>query len=112
MTTQHSPNTDDAPTRFPAGVLHNTATDRYHPIVFRPAPMPSGVDVESGALRHKSRGHHTEGFPSMAEADAHIAARDAWVPTGLVWEWNGDGVPALVHWFVDPVDGGARRGGS
>ena len=88
---------------YPVGMLHNTATGRYHPIVFRPAPMPSGADAEMGAMRYRSRGHHTEGFATLAEADAHIAERPEWTASGLAWEWDGTGVPALTEWFPAKV---------
>lgn len=85
---------------FPAGVLHNTVRDRFHPVVFRPAPMPSCVDVESGAMRHRSKMHHAEGFATLAEAEAHIAAHASWRATGIVWEWDGVAEPRITHWFT------------
>ena len=44
--------------------LLNTATNRYHPIIYRPAPLPGGSDLP----RYKSSGHHTDGCDTLAEA--------------------------------------------
>lgn len=87
---------------FPAGVLRNTATGRFHPIVFYPSPRPS----EAGDLtvRHRSKGHHTAGFDTMDEAVAFIDARPTWRHTRLVWAWDGEGVPALTFSFPLPDD--------
>jgi hypothetical protein len=88
---------------FPAGILKNTLTGQFHPIVFRPAPMASGSDIDSGALRHRSIGHRTDGFDSIEEATAHIDNTEGWHNTGLLWSWNGLGTPALTLWFQQEV---------
>lgn len=85
---------------YHAGILRNAATDRYHPIIFRPAPMPGGADAEMSARRYRSAGHHTTGFATLAEAEAHIAEHPEWTATGAAWEWDGEGVPALTSWFA------------
>jgi hypothetical protein len=87
--------------KLPCGMLVNTSTDppRYHPIIFRYSPPPSG-DLDSGARRYKSSGHHTAGFDTLEEAMASIQAQPSWQWTGLAWEWNGEGVPAMVEWFL------------
>ena len=82
----------------PAGILQNTASGRYHPIVFRAAPLPSESYSEFGPMRYKSRGHHTAGFDTAELAVAEIKAR-GWSWTEMVWEWDGEGVPAIVSWF-------------
>ena len=89
---------------WPWGMLKNTATGRWHPILFRPAPAPSG-DV-NGFERYRSKGHHTPGFDTEAEAKAHIdehieADRGWW--SGAAWEWDGSGVPAMTEWFKLPT---------
>ncbi len=86
--------------KFPCGMLVNTSTDppRYHPIIFRYAPSPSG-DLDSGARRYKSSGHHTKGFDTLEEAMASIQAQPSWQWTGFAWEWDGKGIPAMVEWF-------------
>lgn len=85
-----------------AGMLHNTKTDRYHPIFFRLAPMPSGADDSMGAWRHKSFGHHTNGFNTLSEAQNHLTAACAsgeHQPCEMMWDWDGEDIPALVEWF-------------
>ena len=84
---------------YPTGMLKNTATGRFHPIVFRPAPMPGGSDLDASAQRYKSLGHHTEGFATEDEAIASIKAQPTWDWTGVAWEWDGNDVPATVEWF-------------
>ncbi len=83
---------------FPAGVLRNTATGRFHPIVFYASPKPS--EAGESIVRHRSKQHHTAGFATMDEAVEWIVAQPTWRPTGLVWVWDGEGVPAITHWFA------------
>ncbi len=47
------------------GILHNTATDTYHPILYRDSPLPGGV---THPRRLRSIGHHTKGFSTLEEA--------------------------------------------
>lgn len=84
---------------YPAGILTNTVTGRAHPILFRPAPMPGGADDGYRAHRYKSMGHHTEGFATMAEAEAWLKACGDCVDMGGRGDWNGEGVPAMIDWF-------------
>lgn len=51
-------------------VLIQLADGRYHPAYYVLAPFPGGVTTPA---RWKSRGHHTEGFATEAEAQAHCA---------------------------------------
>ncbi len=84
---------------YPTGILINTATGRFHPISFREAPFPGGQQPPGGR-RHKSIGHHTEGFATMADAEAWIAANpDRIEATGRTWQWDGKDVPAMVEFF-------------
>jgi len=85
----------------PCGMLKNTATGRFHPIVFRYAPPPSG-DLSGGFRRYKSIGHHTKGFDTLEEAITHVKEHSEWEWTEMVWEWDGEGVPAMVEWFAEP----------
>lgn len=80
----------------PAGILTNTATGRFHPIVFRMAPLPGDSDIP----RYKSMGHHTDGFDSLEDAEKHIALQSEWTDTGRRWEWSGEDVPAMVEYFA------------
>jgi hypothetical protein len=84
---------------YVAGVLENVSTKRFHPIVFIPAPMPGGADETLSAQRYKSKGHHTVGFDTLNEAQAHITAQAEWRDSGLVWGWDGVDTPAMVEWF-------------
>ena len=54
------------PKRFPAGVLRNTATGRFHPIVFYASPKPS--EAGESIVRHRSKQHHTAGVATMNAA--------------------------------------------
>ena len=82
----------------PAGILKNTATNRFHHILFRPAPTPSGSDQDMTAQRYLSAGHHTAGFDTLEQAQEEIEVR-GWGDCGIVWEWDGQGVPAMTEWF-------------
>jgi hypothetical protein len=82
--------------------LRNSKTGRWHPILFREEPLPGPAPE---VVRHKSRGHHTEGFESQEAADDHsrneLAPRveGARLALDTVIEWDGEGIPAVVHFF-------------
>jgi len=82
---------------YPMGILHNIRTNRYHPIAFRPAPMPGLVDLSSSssAQRFKSLGHHTEGFDTKELALENIKSfpNDMKLIEGLEYEWNDEEEP-------------------
>ncbi len=84
---------------YPFGLLLNVKTGRFHPISFQPAPIPGGRIVG----RYDSQAHHTEGFDTRDEANAHIqeiVTRDPeYYATGREWTWDGEGVPAMVEFF-------------
>jgi hypothetical protein len=80
-----------------AGMLINEATNRYHPIIFYPAPLPGG-DMKVFP-RYKSKGHHTIGFDTLDEAQAYLKANPDWFDTGLTWKWDGVEMPAMVIFF-------------
>ena len=85
-----------------AAILHNTATDRYHPILFRDAPLPGNP---AHLRRLKSIGHHTEGFTSHEAAaasldDDRIAGAVLERSPGKLIPWDGDDLPAMVC-FLD-----------
>lgn len=71
------------------GILHNTETGRYHPILFRAAPSYSFPE------RQRSRGHHTEGFDTLEAAIAYLAEKEYPDPQAM-WDWDGVGVPAMT----------------
>lgn len=77
-------------------IVKNTATGRFHPMLFRPAPRPSD-DVACGTIcRHRSIGHHTEGFPDLASAEGYVADCETFRPIALVFEWSGENTPATT----------------
>lgn len=82
----------------PAGILINTKTNKFHPIVFRPGYAPSS-SPDDDEQRYKSRGHHTEGFETLEEAETCISETKGWRATGLKWDWPGDDIPAITWWF-------------
>jgi hypothetical protein len=82
----------------PVGILVNTKTKRFHPIVFREAPLPGGLQPPGGG-RYRSLGHHTVGFDTEAEAIEHVKTRVDWALTGRRWGWDGESVPALTEFF-------------
>jgi hypothetical protein len=87
-------------------MLLNTKDNRYHPILFRLAPMPGNADANALAQRYKSKGHHTEGFATFDEAVAHIDEKrkeHGYQVAPLIMEWDGEGVPMMVQWFALPV---------
>ena len=76
-------------------MLHNKLTNRYHPILFTGSPRPS--DTEGECNRYRSRGHHTEGFDTLDEADEFAktdAERLGGFYDGVIFEWDGEGIPA------------------
>lgn len=90
--------------KFPGGILINTATGRFHPIIFRCGTPPSGP-LEGGVDRYKSKGHHTDGFDTLEEAQALFKEGGGlysdpyyggWYDTGVVY---GVDIPAIVAWF-------------
>ncbi len=95
---------EDVETRPVLAMLHNTAKDRWHPILFRFDPTPSGMS------RHKSKNHHTEGFDNRADAEAFtrteyaaFARKFFGVEPRLCLErdfsWDGGDIPAMVIFF-------------
>lgn len=86
---------------YPTGYLKNEKTGRFHPILFRPAPPPSGDD-DLMAQRYRSIGHHTDGFDSIEAAHEFVKNETAMTDVGVVWSWDGEGIPAMTEWFSMP----------
>lgn len=84
------------------GILHNTTTDRWHPIVFRDSPLPGGVE---SPRRLRSLGHHTTGFATREDAlawgDSEPGLAGVPVDAQCCLEWNGDDVPAMVCFYSE-----------
>ncbi len=87
--------------KYPTGVLENAQTNRFHPISFRCSPAPSGPMEFNGTKleRHKSLGHHTEGFDTIEEAQEWIKNHESCEFMGDVWLWDGTDIPAMVQWI-------------
>jgi hypothetical protein len=87
-------------------MLHNTGTDRYHPILFRESPLPGNPE---NLVRHRSSGHHTKGFDTRPEAlvsAEELAKRqDAKTCLAKDFEWDGRDIPAMVVFFKETPDG-------
>ncbi len=89
------------------GILYNDKLKRWHPIVFREAPMPGSPDVDK-PVRHKSAGHHTIGFETREAAIEHINSRllpelqGGRTDIAQDFPWDGEGIPAIVHFFGPP----------
>ncbi len=88
---------------YPTGHLKNTKTGRYHPISFRCAPRPSDNEVTDDTVRYKSVGHHSEGLNTLEESKAFVASNPDMKEMDLVWEWDGEGVPAMIWEFPPPA---------
>lgn len=83
-------------------VLHNTKLNRWHPILFAESPLPGNP---RNLVRHKSRGHHTNGFESREEAIANAKEGAAQIAcTRFVLQadipWDGEGIPAMTAYFL------------
>ena len=86
-------------------MLHNTKTDRYHPIFFYESPLP-GPPSKDKPVRHKSKMHHAGGFDTREEAMVSIDDPKFEEQFGKLarcldedMEWDGEGVPAMVKFF-------------
>lgn len=83
-------------------MLHNTATNRWHPIYFRDGPLP-GPDEPGKPRRLKSKGHHTNGFDTRELAEASMAEgplKDVPYDRDAVFPWDGEDIPAIT-WFCN-----------
>ena len=90
------------------GLIHNAKLKRWHPIYYTENPLP-GPPSPDKPVRHKSGGHHTEGFETRkaALADMNLKAKQivdgAYAPSCAVCdndlEWDGEGIPADVAFF-------------
>lgn len=89
-------------------IVKNTATGRFHPFVWRPAPLPSDDHTPSLLPRYKSKMHHTAGFETFEQAQAAARGELAqtveaqWGPTevdvdGFAGDsWEEGEVPASI----------------
>lgn len=103
------------------GMLHNTATGRYHWIIFlaRPLPGPGELDkpsVSAKWTRYKSHSHHTDGFATREQALTYVREELAPIVQGgfgleprlcleKSFAWDGQDVPAMVVFFAKTPEG-------
>jgi hypothetical protein len=91
-------------------ILFNQKLNRWHPILFIESPLP-GPDSPEKPVRHKSKGHHTEGFDKRDDAiegcnelatnfKKHYLA-DVKLCVEKDFAWDGEGVPAMVVYFEE-----------
>lgn len=94
-------------------MLHNTKLNRWHPIYFLESPLPGPFSAEN-PTRHKSKGHHTEGYPTREEAVAsllglqtslEISVGTPEMCLGCDIPWDGEGIPAISCMFVKTGNG-------
>lgn len=78
-------------------MLHNEATDRYHPICFRPVPRPSDDYGPGRFCRHRSAGHHEQGFDSLDAAKEWLNQYpDQFHQIDVLLKWDGAVEPATT----------------
>lgn len=85
-------------------MLHNEKTNRYHPILFHERPLPGPYSLDK-PVRHKSRGHHIEGFDTREQALANIEDHLKTTPgrkcLAKDFYWDGEDMPAMVVFFIE-----------
>ena len=92
--------------------LHNLKDERWHPIVFRLNPTPSGMN------RYKSVGHHTVGFDTREASiqecqnivdrtlkENSFVGADPKLCIGKDFPWDGEDIPAMTAYFGEDDDG-------
>jgi hypothetical protein len=82
-----------------ASIMLNQATGRFHPILYCSAPRPSETPVVGQVCRHKSRGHHDEGFATLPAAVEFIDQGPELWPTGIIEEWDGVESPCNTQYL-------------
>lgn len=79
-----------------AAILKNEDSGRYHPILFYASPRPSDDREPGRVCRHRSSGHHTDGFDTVEEAQEMISSEPVLNDTGLILAWDGVEIPATT----------------
>jgi hypothetical protein len=90
-------------------LLLNAETARFHPVVFRRAPLPGNGDAGMTAQRYRVDSHHAEGFATSQQARGFLE-RNGIPDTGATFEWDGREVPAMTEWFSQGPSGLRREG--
>lgn len=87
---------------YVVGMIHNQKLDKWHPVFF--SDHPHSADTET-VWRFKSRMHHTLGFDTRDDAIKNANGEllpglgHARTFLDVDFQWNGEGVPAIVHFF-------------
>jgi hypothetical protein len=102
-------------------MIHDVKNNRWHPILYVESPLP-GPPSDNKPVRHKSKMHHTGGFPTRDEAVKNANELAATVVKQGCWEsckmaivegedipWDGEDIPADVAFFTDRGDGTMKR---
>lgn len=86
-------------------LLFNYKENRWHPIIFRDAPLPGPFD-DTKPKRYKSKGHHPLGFATREEAEANIKENldkmkaqgypEPRVYTNGDIKWDNEDFPAMI----------------
>lgn len=92
-------------------LIYNLKLDRWHPAVYVEADLPGPAHSDK-PTRHRSKGHHTEGFKKREDALAEMVSivkkiKDAKLSdTGSAamdaandLQWDGESIPADVAFF-------------
>lgn len=89
-------------------ILHNRKLERWHPIIFTEWPLP-GPPAASKPVRYKSAAHHRLGFKTRAQAlvaiESQLQKLDAKPSFVEDIPWEGEGVPAMMAFFVQTERG-------
>lgn len=102
-------------------MIHDVENKRWHPILYVEAPLP-GPDRDGKPVRHKSKMHHTTGFPTREAALANakelaetVVKEGCWtsckmaIADGEDIPWDGKDIPADTAFFADRGDGTMKR---
>jgi hypothetical protein len=92
------------------GIMHNQKLNRWHPILFTESPLP-GPESPDKPIRHKSKGHHTEGFETrdaalknceeLARNMKKSVVAEAKLSVDKDFEWDGVSIPAMTVFFIE-----------
>lgn len=93
-------------------MFYNTKLKRWHPVIYEEKPLP-GPESPDKPARHKSVGHHTDGFEKREDAMAYAETTAKKIVEGGMWAevkmsvkpeydmaWDGEDIPADVAFFV------------
>lgn len=92
---------------YVVGLLKNIVTNKFHCILFKPAPFPGGVWDIGGSVRYKSFGNDPNGYDTVEEARNTLHnSRNIVVMTNCIWEWdpNENEIPAMVQLFPTDIN--------